>query len=138
MGLSSTRSRLRHDFIAAEQTGRRARGIEIDPGYVDVAIKRWQRFAGKSALLAGTDQTFKEVEEQRAHAGRRKPRPISSNAGRPGGRVMTLPNEHEPDATGGNAIRVIMWSVSIGRRSTPGGSPANPAIPVVAPKGGSM
>ena len=56
-------------FIAAEQTGRRARGIEIDPGYVDVAIKRWQRFAGKSALLAGTDQTFKEVEEQRAHAG---------------------------------------------------------------------
>jgi DNA modification methylase len=56
-------------FIAAEQTGRRARGIEIDPGYVDVAIKRWQSFIGKSALLAGTDQTFKEVEEQRAHAG---------------------------------------------------------------------
>jgi DNA modification methylase len=56
-------------FIAAEQTGRRARGIEIDPGYVDVAIKRWQRFTGKSALLAGTDQTFKEVEEQRAHVG---------------------------------------------------------------------
>ena len=56
-------------FIAAEQTGRRARGIEIDPGYVDVAIKRWQSFTGKSALLAGTDQTFKEVEEQRAHAG---------------------------------------------------------------------
>ena len=56
-------------FIAAEQTGRRARGIEIDPVYVDVAIKRWQSFTGKSALLAGTDQTFKEVEEQRAHAG---------------------------------------------------------------------
>ena len=56
-------------FIAAEQTGRRARGIEIDPGYVDVAIKRWQSFTGKSALLAGTDQTFKEVKEHRAHAG---------------------------------------------------------------------
>jgi DNA modification methylase len=56
-------------FIAAEQTGRRARGIEIDPGYVDVAIKRWQSFTGKSALLAGADQTFKEIEEQRAHAG---------------------------------------------------------------------
>ena len=56
-------------IIAAEQTGRRARGIEIDPGYVDVAIRRWQRFTGKSALLAGTDQTFKEVEEQRVHAG---------------------------------------------------------------------
>jgi len=56
-------------FVAAEQTGRRARGIEIDPDYVDVAIKRWQSFTGKSALLAGTDQTFKEVEAQRAHAG---------------------------------------------------------------------
>jgi DNA modification methylase len=56
-------------FIAAEQTGRRARGIEIDPGYVDVAIKRWQRFTGKYALLAGTDQTFKEIEAQRAHSG---------------------------------------------------------------------
>ncbi len=29
----------------------------------------WQSFTGKSALLAGTDQTFKEVEEQRVHAG---------------------------------------------------------------------
>ena len=56
-------------MATAEQTGRRARGIEIDPGYVDVAIKRWQRFTGKSALLAGTDQTFKEIEGQRAHSG---------------------------------------------------------------------
>jgi len=55
-------------FIAAEQTGRRARGTEIDPGYVDVAIKRWQRFTGKSALMAGTDRTFDEIEKQRAHA----------------------------------------------------------------------
>jgi DNA modification methylase len=56
-------------FIAAEQTGRCAHGIEIDPGYIDVAIKRWQRFTGKSARLAGTDQTFKEIEGQRAHSG---------------------------------------------------------------------
>jgi DNA modification methylase len=37
-------------FIAAEQTGRRARGIEIDPGYVDVAIKRWQSLDRKSVV----------------------------------------------------------------------------------------
>jgi DNA modification methylase len=55
-------------FIAAEQTGRRARGMEIDPRFVDVAIKRWQSFTGKPALLAGTDQTFKDIEEQRAEA----------------------------------------------------------------------
>ena len=30
-------------FIAAERTGRRARALEIDPHYVDVAVKRWQK-----------------------------------------------------------------------------------------------
>jgi hypothetical protein len=30
-------------LIAAERTGRRARAIEIDPHYVDVAVRRWQR-----------------------------------------------------------------------------------------------
>ena len=36
-------------LIAAEKTGRRARAIEIDPGYVDVAIRRWQNYTGKVA-----------------------------------------------------------------------------------------
>lgn len=52
--------------IAAERTGRRARGIEIDPAYVDVAIKRWQAFTGKTAKLSATGQTFAEVAEARA------------------------------------------------------------------------
>ena len=56
-------------LIAAERTGRRARAIEIDPGYVDVAIRRWQKYTGKSAILAGTHQTFEEIEEQRAKFG---------------------------------------------------------------------
>lgn len=50
-------------LIAAERTGRRARAIEIDPGYVDVAIRRWQAFTGKSATLATTGQRFEEFEE---------------------------------------------------------------------------
>jgi DNA modification methylase len=53
-------------LIAAERTGRRARGIEIDPVYVDVAIRRWQSFAGKSATLADASKTFEEIEEERA------------------------------------------------------------------------
>jgi DNA modification methylase len=53
-------------LIAAERTGRRARGIEIDPDYVDVAIRRWQSFAGKSATLADASKTFEEIEEERA------------------------------------------------------------------------
>ncbi len=51
-------------FIAAERTGRRARALEIDPGYVDVAVKRWQEFTGKSALLAPIEETFEEIAEQ--------------------------------------------------------------------------
>jgi DNA modification methylase len=55
-------------LIAAERTGRRARAIEIDPAYVDVAIRRWQGFTGKSATLAGTLKTFEEIEEERVCA----------------------------------------------------------------------
>ena len=51
--------------IAAERAGRRARGIEIDPAYVDVAIRRWQAYSGKNASLAATGQSFDELEEQR-------------------------------------------------------------------------
>jgi DNA modification methylase len=51
--------------IAAERTGRRAYGVEIDPAYVDVAIKRWQTYTGKTATLLATGQTFEEVEEVR-------------------------------------------------------------------------
>jgi DNA modification methylase len=53
-------------LIAAERTGRRARGLEIDPVYVDVAVRRWQTFTGKRAVLAGSGETFEAVEDQRA------------------------------------------------------------------------
>jgi DNA modification methylase len=52
-------------LIAAERTGRRARGIELDPAYVDVAVRRWQAYTGKDATLVETGQTFEEVEELR-------------------------------------------------------------------------
>jgi hypothetical protein len=55
-------------IMAAEQCGRRARGIEIDPLYVDVAVRRWQTSTGKVAILAATGQSFAEVEETRASA----------------------------------------------------------------------
>ena len=37
-------------IIAAERTGRRARVIELDPRFVDVAIHRWQRFTRQRAI----------------------------------------------------------------------------------------
>ena len=52
-------------LIAAERTGRKARTLEIDPQYVDVAVRRWQKYTGKAATLAATGQTFEDVEEVR-------------------------------------------------------------------------
>jgi DNA modification methylase len=45
-------------LIAAEQTGRRARVIELNPIFVDVSIKRWQRLTGGTALHADSGQPF--------------------------------------------------------------------------------
>jgi len=63
-------------MIAAECTGRRARGMEIDPIYVDVAIKRWQEYTGKAATLAATGQTFEDVADERKDA---KPAPDAAD-----------------------------------------------------------
>jgi len=38
-------------IIAAEQTNRQARCMELDPHYVDVIIKRWENFTGEKAVL---------------------------------------------------------------------------------------
>ncbi|MFC4295984.1 site-specific DNA-methyltransferase [Novosphingobium tardum] len=38
-------------LIAAERVGRRFRGLDIDPAYVDVAIARWERLTGRTAVL---------------------------------------------------------------------------------------
>ena len=53
-------------LIAAERTGRKARALEIDAAYVDVAVRRWQTYTGKTATLAATGQTFEQVEEERS------------------------------------------------------------------------
>jgi DNA modification methylase len=45
-------------IIAAEETGRRARAIEIDPHYADVSVRRWQAMTGKPALLEDGGLSF--------------------------------------------------------------------------------
>src|SRR6266516_3059557 len=54
-------------LIAAERAGRKARGLEVDPTYVDVAVRRWEALTGKSATLI-TGETFEEIAEQRTAA----------------------------------------------------------------------
>lgn len=41
-------------LIAAEQAGRACYGIEIDPAYCDVIVKRWENFTGQKATLETT------------------------------------------------------------------------------------
>ncbi len=50
-------------LIAAERTGRVCYGIELDPIYVDVAIRRWQTFTGHTAIHGESGRPFKELEE---------------------------------------------------------------------------
>jgi DNA modification methylase len=38
-------------LIAAEKTGRTCYGMELDPKYCDVIVKRWEDFTGKKAEL---------------------------------------------------------------------------------------
>ena len=52
-------------LIAAERTGRCARAIELDCLYVDVAIRRWQRFTGRDAIHAETGETFDEASDRK-------------------------------------------------------------------------
>ena len=40
-------------LIACEKTGRKCYGMEIDPHYCDVIVKRWEQFTGKVAILDG-------------------------------------------------------------------------------------
>jgi len=48
-------------LIAAEKTGRTARLVELDPGYCDVIVRRWQDWTGKAATLDGDGRPFDEV-----------------------------------------------------------------------------
>ena len=52
-------------ILAAERVGRHAYGLEIDPLYVDAAIRRWQTYAKRDAILKPTGQTFDEVADAR-------------------------------------------------------------------------
>ena len=45
-------------IIAGEMTGRHVYAIELNPAYVDVAVKRWQEFTGRSAVHAETGSIF--------------------------------------------------------------------------------
>lgn len=53
-------------ILAAEQTGRRARVVEYEPGYCDVTIQRWEEMTGEKALLIASKQPFDDSPQKPA------------------------------------------------------------------------
>jgi hypothetical protein len=53
-------------LIAAENTGRICRGVELDPLYVDVIVRRYEATSGEAAVLVETGETFEDLEQRRA------------------------------------------------------------------------
>jgi DNA modification methylase len=47
-------------ILAAERVGRRAYAMELEPRYVDVAVRRWQAFTRRDVVHAQTGSTFDE------------------------------------------------------------------------------
>ena len=52
-------------LIGAKHTGRVCRGVELDPLYVDVIVRRYEEVTGKSARLVETGETFQVLSQSR-------------------------------------------------------------------------
>ena len=55
-------------IIAAEKEGRRCFAIELEPRFVDVALSRWSKFAGKEPVLERTGQSYGELKSAKTQA----------------------------------------------------------------------
>ena len=53
-------------LIAADKTGRVCRGVELDPLYVDVIVRRYEAATGGPAVLIETGETFESLALRRA------------------------------------------------------------------------
>jgi DNA modification methylase len=53
-------------ILAAERVGRRAVGVEIEPRFVDLAIRRWQQMTGRDAIHVEDGRTFLDLTSERA------------------------------------------------------------------------
>ena len=50
--------------IAAERVGRVCYAMELEPAYVDTAVRRWQRYTGLTAVHEAKGQTFEQCEKE--------------------------------------------------------------------------
>jgi DNA modification methylase len=52
-------------IIAAESMSRRCYAMELSPGFVDVAVRRWEKATGKQATLESAGATFAQTASER-------------------------------------------------------------------------
>jgi DNA modification methylase len=52
-------------IIAGEMTGRHVHAIELNPAYVDIAVKRWQDFTSQQAIHEPTGKTFNDLSAEK-------------------------------------------------------------------------
>lgn len=52
-------------LIAAEKTGRRCFGMELDPRFIDVTVRRWNKLTDREAILEATGETFSQLAARR-------------------------------------------------------------------------
>ena len=72
-------------LIAAEQLGRKCYAVELEPWFVDVAVRRWEAFTGKAAQRAegeGNGAAGKSKVKKRAVAATKKPSQLRSRYSR--------------------------------------------------------
>jgi DNA modification methylase len=55
-------------IMAAHAVGRIGYGLELDPKYVDVIVRRWQDYTGKPAIHAASGASFAELAATRGGA----------------------------------------------------------------------
>ncbi len=67
--------------ISAEMMNRYCLGVELDPAYVDVGVRRWQEFSKGEAILVGDGRTFAQIAKER-----QKPATKKAPGKRPGAR----------------------------------------------------
>lgn len=89
-------------LIACEVAKRRGLAIEIEPKWIDTAVRRWQRLTGRAATLEGEGGTFDEIGAARAQRSNKAPRKRTySTAAVPGMAAVleTLKGDHETEVT---------------------------------------
>jgi len=52
-------------IIAGERLGRSVRAMELQPVFVDIGVRRWEKATGKSAVLDGDGRSFDEIKNER-------------------------------------------------------------------------